>query len=187
MEPARLPAPGALALIEDFCNSARFLRGEDDLATLPDARAWLRTRGRRGAARALDDEGLADLLGLREAIRSHLGGDASAAARATLNAHAGVTLGSPRWTTSGRPQLPPAGASEVGDFVGGLLAALAVEELAGRRERLKVCQAPECGWVFYDRSPGNNGVWCSMSVCGARHKMRAYRDRCADAAGRVRG
>ena len=187
MDPDRPPAPGALALIEDFCNSARFLRGEDAFENLPGARAWLRSRGRRGAARALDDEGLADLAGLREAIRSHLGGDASAAVRNTLNAHAGAALGPPRWTAPGGPQLPPSGASEVGDFVGGLLAALAVEELAGRRERLKVCQAPECRWVFYDRSPGNNGVWCSMSVCGARHKMRAYRDRRAGTAGRLRG
>ncbi|MFD5642405.1 CGNR zinc finger domain-containing protein, partial [Streptomyces anulatus] len=44
--------------------------------------------------------------------------------------------------------------------------------------------APECRWVFYDRAPSSNGLWCDMDVCGARHKMRAYRARGGAAARR---
>jgi hypothetical protein len=120
----------------------------------------LRSRGRRGAARILDGAGLADLVGLREAVRSHLAGDASAAVRDALNAHAGATLGPPRWTASGGPVLAASGTSEVHDFVGELLAALAVEELAGRRERLKVCQAPSAGG-------SSSTVHRATTACGA--------------------
>ncbi|WP_373299583.1 CGNR zinc finger domain-containing protein [Amycolatopsis acidiphila] len=49
--------------------------------------------------------------------------------------------------------------------------------MTGRARRLKPCTAPGCRWLFYDRSPAGNSVWCNMDICGARHKMRAYRSR----------
>jgi predicted RNA-binding Zn ribbon-like protein len=55
--------------------------------------------------------------------------------------------------------------------------AVAVAEalVAGTWLRLKACEAPTCLWAYYDRSPAGRGRWCSMSVCGARAKMRRYR------------
>ncbi|WP_199844976.1 CGNR zinc finger domain-containing protein, partial [Streptomyces scabiei] len=46
---------------------------------------------------------------------------------------------------------------------------------AGTWQRLKACEAPDCHWAYYDRSPAGRGRWCSMQVCGARAKMRRYR------------
>ncbi|MGW5071390.1 CGNR zinc finger domain-containing protein, partial [Streptomyces cyaneofuscatus] len=64
-----------------------------------------------------------------------------------------------------------------------VLEALLRDGLTGRHAtRLKACAAPECRWVFYDRAPSSNGLWCDMDVCGARHKMRAYRARTGAAA-----
>ena len=49
----------------------------------------------------------------------------------------------------------------------------------GTWSRLKVCSASDCQWAFYDRSPTQNGCWCSMQICGSRAKARAYRKRAA--------
>jgi predicted RNA-binding Zn ribbon-like protein len=46
--------------------------------------------------------------------------------------------------------------------------------------RLKMCSAPDCHWVFYDRSKPRTGRWCSMAVCGNRVKSREYRRRRPD-------
>ncbi|NED72902.1 CGNR zinc finger domain-containing protein, partial [Streptomyces sp. SID9944] len=49
--------------------------------------------------------------------------------------------------------------------------------VAGTWTRLKACEAADCHWAYYDRSPAGRGRWCSMRVCGARAKMRRYRAR----------
>jgi predicted RNA-binding Zn ribbon-like protein len=60
-----------------------------------------------------------------------------------------------------------------------ILLITAEASVSGTWARLKVCSADECRWAFYDRSPTRNGCWCSMAVCGARAKSRAYRRRAA--------
>lgn len=173
----RPSAPGALERIETFCNSARFLHGEDAFDTLEGTRAWLHDGGWLAGAELLDEPARGELVAVREGIRMHIEGDTSDRVRGTLNEHARRTLSPPRWGPTGTPELARTGTGEIDALVGDLLATLVVEELAGRRDRLKVCRAPECRWLFYDRSPANNSVWCSMSICGARHKMRSYRTR----------
>lgn len=54
-------------------------------------------------------------------------------------------------------------------------AAVAESLIAGTWMRLKACEAADCHWAYYDRSPAGRGRWCSMQVCGARAKMRRYR------------
>ncbi|PSK83576.1 putative RNA-binding Zn ribbon-like protein [Murinocardiopsis flavida] len=182
MSYTRPAAPGALERVEAFCNSARFLYGEDAFATLEGTRAWLHDGGWLAGTGLVDEAARDSLVAVREAIRRHIEGDASARVRGTLNEHARRVLSPPQWGPAGPPELLQTGTDEIGALVGGLLATLATEELAGRRGRLKVCRAPECRWLFYDRSPANNSVWCSMSICGARHKMRSYRTRRDDPA-----
>ncbi|GAA3760731.1 CGNR zinc finger domain-containing protein [Salinactinospora qingdaonensis] len=170
-------APEPLERIETFCNSARLLYGEDALADLADARAWLQAHGWHDLASTLDEAARHELREVREAIRAHLAGTTPEAAVATLNRYAQATLAPPQWSPEGRPHLPVAAATPLHALIGAMLTTLTAEELAGRRDRLKVCHAEQCRWVFYDRSPANNSVWCSMSICGARHKMRSYRTR----------
>ncbi|GAA2788628.1 CGNR zinc finger domain-containing protein [Saccharopolyspora taberi] len=160
----RPAAPGALEKIESFCNSARFLYDEDAFGTPEDTNRWLRDNG---YAADIDEPARQELVRLREAIRDHIESGAADA----LNRFARKFLLPPQWDESG-VRIPTDGS-----VIGELLATLATEELAGRRERLKVCRSPDCRWLYYDRSPANNSVWCSMSICGARHKMRSYRKR----------
>ncbi|HVV09789.1 CGNR zinc finger domain-containing protein [Amycolatopsis sp.] len=168
---ARVAAPDSLVRLETFCNSARFLYGEDAFGDVAGAGKWLRAH--EMPVRGLDECGLARLTEAREAIRDHLGGETGA----TLNRYTAEVLTGPVWAPDGRAVLEPKVGTGVDGLLGELLAELCTAALRDETARLKVCRAPECRWVFYDRSPAGNSVWCSMEICGARHKMRAYRAR----------
>jgi predicted RNA-binding Zn ribbon-like protein len=43
--------------------------------------------------------------------------------------------------------------------------------------RIRICSAPDCQWVFVDHSRPGTGRWCSMKACGNRAKNRAFRER----------
>lgn len=45
---------------------------------------------------------------------------------------------------------------------------LTSDELA----RIRVCDAPECGWMYVDRSRNGLRRWCQMETCGTREKNR---------------
>jgi predicted RNA-binding Zn ribbon-like protein len=64
---------------------------------------------------------------------------------------------------------------DTGPLLSRVAAAVAEALTAGTWQRLKACEMPSCLWAYYDRSPAGRGRWCSMSVCGARAKMRRYR------------
>jgi predicted RNA-binding Zn ribbon-like protein len=38
--------------------------------------------------------------------------------------------------------------------------------------RIHVCAAPDCGWVYVDRSRNGLRRWCQMETCGTREKSR---------------
>lgn len=44
----------------------------------------------------------------------------------------------------------------------------------GPRARLRLCANPRCGLFFYDTSRTHSRRWCSMTVCGNRHKVAAF-------------
>ena len=51
----------------------------------------------------------------------------------------------------------------------------AVEDvLASPMERLRICQGPNCSWLFLDRSKGGRRRWCDMAVCGNAAKSRRF-------------
>jgi predicted RNA-binding Zn ribbon-like protein len=43
--------------------------------------------------------------------------------------------------------------------------------------RIRECNAPDCNWLFIDRSRGGRRKWCDMSTCGNRAKARRYYER----------
>jgi predicted RNA-binding Zn ribbon-like protein len=43
--------------------------------------------------------------------------------------------------------------------------------------RVRECGAPDCNWLFLDRSRGGRRRWCDMSTCGNRAKARRYYER----------
>ena len=44
----------------------------------------------------------------------------------------------------------------------------------GPRARLRLCANPRCRLLFYDTSRTHRRRWCSMMVCGNRHKVAAF-------------
>jgi predicted RNA-binding Zn ribbon-like protein len=80
---------------------------------------------------------------------------------------------------SGVLTVRPAGARAVERFAAEVVLAVAAAQAAGTWARLKACH--HCSWLFYDSSKNRSGRWCSMTACGGRQKMRAYRRRRASA------
>jgi predicted RNA-binding Zn ribbon-like protein len=161
----RVPAPGGLALVQDLVNTLDLESGEDSLDTA-EGRARFGLTGERETAAARE---------LREALRvallAHAGHPAhrEVVPLRTLLAEAPlvVTVGA-----DGTAALAPADDRALASRVA---AAIAEALVAGTWGRLKACEAADCHWAYYDRSPAGRGRWCSMSVCGARAKMRRYR------------
>ncbi|MEW1612842.1 MULTISPECIES: CGNR zinc finger domain-containing protein [unclassified Streptomyces] len=171
----RNPAPAELEPVEAFCNTATLLHHEDELARPETAGAWLRAHG---CPEAVGPGGLAALTEARETVRAFLVERTSPEALDALNRLIHSVAGAPTVRPDGTLALRPAGDEPVARIVRIVLESLLRDGLTGRHAaRLKACAAPECRWVFYDRAPSSNGLWCDMDVCGARHKMRAYRAR----------
>jgi predicted RNA-binding Zn ribbon-like protein len=61
------------------------------------------------------------------------------------------------------------------DWLLAAIARSAAELIAeGPSARLRVCSNPSCGLLFYDNSRTRRRRWCSMSLCGNRHKVAAF-------------
>ncbi|GAA1510620.1 CGNR zinc finger domain-containing protein [Streptomyces synnematoformans] len=60
--------------------------------------------------------------------------------------------------------------------------ALAFLVVAGERERLRRCEAPDCGRAFVDYSRNRSRRYCSSRTCGNRLHVAAYRARRREAA-----
>ncbi|MBU4213420.1 MAG: CGNR zinc finger domain-containing protein [Actinobacteria bacterium] len=58
-----------------------------------------------------------------------------------------------------------------------VLAAAVQLTVTGDWRRLKLCPADDCRHAFYDRSRNRTRIWCEMSDCGNRAKVRRYRAR----------
>ncbi len=89
--------------------------------------------------------------------------------------------------TEGHDELTPNGPGWKVEFMareGGLdwlLAAVArsaAEIIAeGSQARLRMCANPSCGLFFFDASRTHRRRWCSMAICGNRHKVSSFAKR----------
>jgi predicted RNA-binding Zn ribbon-like protein len=174
------PAPGGLVLVQRFVNTRNYLSGGDLLADAEKATAWLTGHGLLEVGERIGERERERLVEFREALRKLLsanngrpGSDTQALNDLVTSVDLRVRFGS-----DGRPGLESApGGGLVERVVGRLLAEVVLAEAEGRWDRLKACSNEECRWAFYDVSKNRSGRWCTMQVCGARHKMRAYRKR----------
>lgn len=167
--------PDGVALIHHFANTddqrafvvhGRRLEAQDSLATPADLEGWLREHDLLGPDEVADHTDL---------TRAH---DLRAALRQALREHDEVMLGfvlTVRLTAGGAELVV------LGDPVSaalGRIAALAVTATAaGTWQRLRICPAPDCQWVFYDQSRPGRARWCSPHLCGNRMKKQAHRRR----------
>ncbi len=174
------PAPGSLALVQDFVNTRNYFHGGDLLGTAEEATATLAELGLLEEDEYVGEAERRRLVAFREGLRSLLlaHNGATGADVGTLDELISSSALRVRFEPDGRPDLEPA--AEVGPaerIIGVLLAEVVRAEAGGMWERLKACRNEGCRWAFYDASKNRSGRWCNMDVCGARHKMRAYRER----------
>ena len=178
---SRAPAPGALRLIQALVNTLNAETDRDLLGTAAEAARWLATGRLMPAGAGLTGAQHRALLELREAIRRVLSGHAERRDEPEAAARLTMALACCRLALAVDPaggvRLVSADHDPFSRVVGEIAMAIAAAAAAGTWERLKCCPGLRCGWAFYDRSASSRSRWCSMQVCGARSKMRAYRDR----------
>ncbi|MGW7364823.1 CGNR zinc finger domain-containing protein [Streptomyces sp. NPDC054841] len=163
----RAPAPGGLALIESLVNTLRVDTGADALDTEEGRAVFGLAATDVAAARELREA-------LRAACLAHAGHSVPGRPVGALGR---ILAGAPLLVSvddAGAAALRPADPSAL---VSRVAAAIAAATVDGTWLRLKACEAEDCHWAYYDRSPAGRSRWCAMSVCGARAKMRAYRAR----------
>lgn len=159
-------APGGLALVEALVNTLDVETGADTLDTAEGRAAFALAEPDVPAARVLREALRAVCLahaGHRDEVEGDFALDrllAESPLRVTVDAAGAAAL---------RPVEEPPG------LTARIAAAIAAASADGTWGRLKACEAADCRWAYYDRSPAGRRRWCSMSVCGARAKMRTYR------------
>lgn len=175
----REPAPGGLALVQDFVNTLHLPEGDDDLGDAAAVGRWL---GERGFAAGVTEAQRRRLLETREHLRVLLGvntgqpfPDGVAAKLATLLDDVAIHP-----VVSSEGVHLASTAVGLDGFLAAVLAALVQATIDGNLRRLKVCLSDQCLWAFYDSSKNGCGAWCTMRVCGSRAKARAYRERRRD-------
>lgn len=172
----RAPAPGGLALLQALVNTLNMETGADALDT---------SQGRAPFGIAPGVEAVAAARELREALRvaclAHAGHEPHADVPALSQLLSDAPLLVRVSAEDGSASLAPA---EPEALVSRVAAAIAEAVTAGTWTRLKACEAADCHWAYYDRSPAGRSRWCDMGVCGARAKMRAYRARKSPRGGR---
>ncbi|MDN3023029.1 CGNR zinc finger domain-containing protein [Streptomyces sp. S.PB5] len=165
----RSAAPGGLALIESLVNTLDIESGADALDTADGRARFGLTDGADDVVRARE---------LRESLRAALLAHAGHPPHREVTPLGELLSAAPLVVTvdaaDGTAALVPADAHPLHSRVA---TAVAEALVAGTWLRLKACQAADCHWAYYDRSPAGRGRWCSMQVCGARAKMRRYRAR----------
>jgi predicted RNA-binding Zn ribbon-like protein len=176
------PAPGTLALVQDFVNTRNYFQGGDLLADAEGATRRLIERGLLEEGESLGEAERRRLISFREALRglllAHNDAAESGPDAKSLNDLAAPAALGVRFGADGRPVLGPTSENGPADrVVARLLTEMVRAEAEGRWGRLKACRNEGCRWAFYDASKNGMGRWCNMQVCGVRHKMRAYRKR----------
>ncbi|MDQ1038217.1 putative RNA-binding Zn ribbon-like protein [Streptomyces sp. V3I8] len=165
----RTPAPGGLVLVQSLVNTLDIQSGADALDT---------AEGRARFGIGDDDGSVRSARELRESLRvvclAHAGHPAHRGVRPLDDLLASAPLVVTVAAADGSAAFRPA---DPGPLASRVAAAVAEAHTAGTWLRLKACEAPDCHWAYYDRSPAGRGRWCSMSSCGARAKMRRYRAR----------
>jgi len=171
--------PPAPSLVIDFVNTLDIETGSDAIDSPVALRRWITQR--LGARfRSVDEEAWRRAIDTRESLRdllaSHSGAELNPSALKQLNrAGRGASL-QPQFNDEGEATLEPTDPG-VNWALGRILGAVVTAQSDGSWERLKVCQAEDCRFAFYDHSKNRSGRWCTMRVCGNRAKTKTYRQR----------
>jgi predicted RNA-binding Zn ribbon-like protein len=170
--------PHGLELVIDFVNTLDLEADTDELSSPRDLARWLDEHELLPAGTQLRERQRRQAIGFREALRSlslsHSGGSPDPQAAGELEAVAIRGQLSVRFGEDGSASFTPRGDGFAGALAK-LLVPIAEASRDGSWQRVKACRSDDCQWAFYDHSRNRSGVWCDMSVCGNRTKVRAYR------------
>jgi predicted RNA-binding Zn ribbon-like protein len=144
----------------------------DKIASPAALKRWLLDRDVLGPGARVTAADVRAATELRDLLRALVDGNAGSAQALTALARRHPLVVS----FEGEPtlQAPTRGVPE---FLAAVVGACAVAALEGRWTRVKMCAAPDCRFVFYDRGRNRLGRWCAMESCGNRMKMRTFRAR----------
>ena len=161
-----------------FVNTLDVLPQQEELKTPDDLRRWLVDRGLLERGAKVTPQDFRRALEVREALRhllaANVNGGADAGALRALNGAAERAELIVRFDRNGRAELNPC-ARGVDAAIGRILSAAYAAMINGTWQRLKACSDDRCVWAFYDQSKNRSSRWCSMAVCGNRHKARKHR------------
>jgi predicted RNA-binding Zn ribbon-like protein len=160
----RAPAPGGLALVQALVNTLDIESGADLLDTEEGRAPFGLAEADGAAAREL-----------RESLRAVCLAHAGHPPHREVTPLGRLLAGAPLVVTVDGDGGASLTAADPAPLASRVAAAVAEALVEGTWLRLKACEAPDCHWAYYDRSPAGRGRWCSMAVCGARAKMRRYR------------
>ncbi len=172
------PAPGELQIVQALLNTADFTR-QPDVASPQAVAHCLGIWRLVPPTTHLTDGELERAIEVRDALRSLLVANqwnkATDAAAKRLDRAVADAMIRPRFAADGRLHLEP-----VPDDLDGALARIcgivAVAQLGGTWERMKICPGKKCRAAFYDFSRNQSAKWCSPR-CGSRRSSLAYRQR----------
>lgn len=179
-----LPSPFVLAdhPALDLLNTQMMVEGQKRDLLHNDAQAaqWLEQIGLGLAAQAGNGRLLGELRALRESIeslivarRENRSADPAALNRFLLGAVPQLV-----WEQPGAPKLDRFHQPDLMSQQLGRLAYAAAELLAeGDFNLVRKCESAECSLMFYDRTKAHKRRWCSMALCGNRHKVAEFRKR----------
>jgi predicted RNA-binding Zn ribbon-like protein len=190
---AKYDVPGELALLYDFANSIdlrTYVEGgvaherDDQLRTTAQLASWMRAHGITGSS---SPSAHRHALRLRETLRDFLGvpPDERKLAKSAMAAFNAASASLPLVVAIDAGLVSLRSASD-DQGLGQVLAEFHALAATGQLDRLKMCQSPECGWIFFDRSKPASRRWCSSDRCGNREKTRSYRMRQRRSEGRAR-
>ncbi|MEV6969045.1 CGNR zinc finger domain-containing protein [Hamadaea sp. NPDC051192] len=182
----RAPAPPGLALVQDLINTVDLEMDRDALRTVGGLVEFCADHD--VPLSGLTESDLRAVLELREALRdvcqAHAGVDVPAATVSRLDkqlAQAHLVLAiDESGTALVRPAAGLTGAVGLTAHIASSIAGAVADDTW---RRLKACAADTCRWAYYDHSPAGRSRWCTMSICGARNKMRRLRSRASAPAG----
>lgn len=174
----RETADGQAGLIQAFVNTLDLRPRNEELKDPNTLQAWLVANRLLEPLATVSDSDYRHALALREAMRGVIGANNGAPVYpvdlATLNEAASASGLRMRFAGDGRARLEPEAGGAVG-AMGRLVAALYAAMQEGDWSRLKLCNASDCRWAFYDRSKNHSSRWCNMASCGNRAKARRFR------------
>lgn len=171
--------PAGIGLIHHFVNTddlrgfvvhGQRLKAHDTLTTTADLERWLREHDLLGPGEACDQRDLARARALREALRAALRQEEEAC-EVPLDFSFSVSL------ATGRGAGLVTSADPVTAALAQIVVAAVMATASGTWQRLRMCPAQDCQWVFYDQSRPGRARWCSPQLCGNRMKTQAYRRR----------